>query len=256
MVYNRNCPRCNTNINYTNYNSYWRAKSKERKCVPCSIFIRIEHNRRFPKTILERNCPKCNKLLLYKTYRTWWWSKKYNLLCQSCKKTGKTMPVGFSEKISKLVRGNRNPMYGKKHSDATKLIISKKNKGNKARLGQPHLNISKEKMRLAIVNRVKKYGAHSRNFNPIACEFIDKYGKENNYHFQHALNGGEINKFGYFADGYDIKNNIWFEYDESIHYTKTGELKLRDIKRMNIIKEKLNCKFIRYNEKLNEIKEY
>lgn len=35
-----------------------------------------------------------------------------------------------------------------------------------------------------------------------------------------------------------------------------GELNEKDLKKMNYIKEKLNCRFFRYNESLNELKEF
>lgn len=58
-------------------------------------------------------------------------------------------------------------------------------------------------------------------------------------------------------DGYDKDLNIAFEYDENIHhYGYTEELSEKDIKKMNYIKEKLHCRFFRYNEKTNELKEW
>jgi hypothetical protein len=167
------------------------------------------------------------------------------------------MPVGFSKKLSVIFRGENNPMYGKNHTDATKELISIKNKGNKSRYGQPHTSSSREKQRIAAANRIKKYGIKSRNFNKSACDFIDEYNKINNIKLIHALNGGEYSYKGFFADGYDSINNIWFEYDEPTHYSiDRVSLKDKDIKRMRIIKEGLNCKFVRYNERLKTIKEY
>ena len=60
---------------------------------------------------------------------------------------------------------------------------------------------------------------------------------------------------GYFIDAYDIENNIVIEYDESLHYDSKGNLKNKDIIRQNEIKEKLKCKFFRYNENKNELYE-
>ena len=57
----------------------------------------------------------------------------------------------------------------------------------------------------------------------------------------------------YFVDGYDKERNIVFEYDEKCHYidAENNVLKQRDLERQKTIKETLNCRFIRYNEKMN-----
>ena len=119
--------------------------------------------------------------------------------------------------------------------------------------------ISKLKHRLGILKTIQdKHGGICTMHNPDACKFIDVYGKQHKYNFQHALNGGEyyIKELGYFVDGYDVENNTVFEYDESHHFNSLNELKDKDKRRMEEIKAHLCCKFIRYNEKLNEIKEY
>jgi len=74
----------------------------------------------------------------------------------------------------------------------------------------------------------------------------------------HGLNGGEfyVKKVGAFLDGYDKEKNIAFEYDEWWHYDENGNLLPKDIRRMTLVKEVLGCKFIRFNEAKNEIKEY
>lgn len=254
MTYTRKCDRCAAIIAYTNSGSFYRAK---RKNTLCSFCIKERRKTNKVQKIFTRNCPKCNDILTYKSYRSHWWSVKHNLLCRSCGKEGKSMPDGFSEKLSKIFRGKNNPMYGKNHTDKTKEIISIKNKGNKSRIGQPHNLETIEKQRIAAANRIKKYGIKSRNFNKTACDFIDEYNKINNVKLIHALNGGEYSYKGFFADGYDEYNNIWFEYDEPTHYSKDRiSLKDKDITRMNIIKEGLKCKFIRYNVRLKTIKEY
>lgn len=92
------------------------------------------------------------------------------------------------------------------------------------------------------------YGAR---FSKTACEFIDELNKKNNWHLQHALNGGETPVGPYYLDGYDKELNIAFEYDEPQHYinAENNTLTERDISRMKYIKEQLHCEFYRYNEK-------
>lgn len=96
----------------------------------------------------------------------------------------------------------------------------------------------------------KLFGAR---FSETACSYIDKLNEQNHWHLQHALNGGEITCGPYYLDGYDKELNIAFEYDEPAHYSNVtkNQLNERDEIRMKFIKEKLNCRFFRYNEKLN-----
>lgn len=108
----------------------------------------------------------------------------------------------------------------------------------------------KQKIREKYVQRQIKNGRIS-TFNEKACEYIDELNKKNNWHLQHALNGGEVIKFGYWLDGYDKDLNIVFEYDEPKHYIdiENNILNKKDLERQNFLIEKLNCKFFRYNEK-------
>ena len=111
---------------------------------------------------------------------------------------------------------------------------------------------SKRKMRLSAIKRIERnrFDGHqmSPGFNPRACQFIEEYGKQHGYNFQHAMNGGEfhIEELGYWVDGYDKEKNVVFEYDEPHHNIKQEK---NDLQRMNEIKNHLKCTFIRYNEK-------
>jgi len=89
----------------------------------------------------------------------------------------------------------------------------------------------------------------SPSYNSKACELFDKISKEKNIHIQHAMNGGEyyIKELGYWLDGYDIENNVAYEYDEKYHFIK-GQLKEKDINRQKEIKKLLKCKFIRIKD--------
>jgi len=76
------------------------------------------------------------------------------------------------------------------------------------------------------------------------------YNTELVKNIQHAENGGEfyIKELGYWLDGYDIKNNICYEWDEESHYVN-GRLKNKDIRRENEIISLLDCDFHRIREK-------
>lgn len=252
MEYTRECPICFCGIEYPNASSFNRAVKQNRSCKKCSYTKSANSQRKH--TLFERNCPKCDKQLKYSGYHSWWSATKHNRVCVSCSKIGKKMPDGFSKKLSKLMSGRGNPMYGRNHTEKTKGLISVKNKGNKSKTGQIISDVSKLKMRQAVIKRIEKYGTKSRNFNPIACKFIEEYGKQNGYNFQHALNGGEFSVLGYFVDGYDKGKNVVFEYDEPIH--NRPSTRKNDILRMNEIKNHLKCIFIRYNEKTKELKEF
>lgn len=111
----------------------------------------------------------------------------------------------------------------------------------------------REKLRLNLLERIKdeieKYGGKMTPFfNETGCKFFDKIMSEQNCHIQHALNGGEfyIKELGYFLDGYDIENNIAYEWDEKHHFDVEGNLLEKDIVRQKKIEKFLNCKFIRF----------
>lgn len=89
------------------------------------------------------------------------------------------------------------------------------------------------------------------NYNEKACKFINELNIKNNWHLQHAMNGGEYKVGPYHVDGYDKVLNIVFEYDEK--QSKHTQIKgiLRDKCRQAYIIEKLNCEFWRYSEKDN-----
>ena len=89
------------------------------------------------------------------------------------------------------------------------------------------------------------------NYNETACKFIDELNIKNNWHLQHAMNGGEIHVGPYSLDGYDKNLNIVFEYDENKpkHTSLKGQIK--DKYRQLYIMEKLNCEFWRYSEREN-----
>ena len=90
-----------------------------------------------------------------------------------------------------------------------------------------------------------------------ACRYIDELNEDKGWKLQHAENGGEFSIGPYHLDGYDSNLNIAFEYDErKHHYGYSDELSEKDIKKMEYIKEKLNCRFFRYNESLDELKEF
>jgi hypothetical protein len=103
-------------------------------------------------------------------------------------------------------------------------------------------------------NTVKCGGAR---YSIEACKFMNELNAKMNWNLQHAENGGEYRIGHYYLDGYYKELNIAFEYDENKHhYGYNDELSEKDLKKMKIIKEKLHCRFFRYNVRKKELKEF
>ena len=124
--------------------------------------------------------------------------------------------------------------------------------------GKKCSNEQKEKTRISTLNYLEKTkGPIRQRYSIRGCRYIDKLNEKFGWNLQHAENGGEVSVAGYFLDGYDKELNIAFEYDEPAHYidVENNILREKDIERQNYIIEKLNCKFYRYNEKIDKFYE-
>lgn len=137
----------------------------------------------------------------------------------------------------------------KKNAENAKRATLKKYNGKNWWFGRHHTEETKEKMR----NTFNKRNNYSANYNQEACSFVDDLNEMFNWKLQHAKNGGEVIIGGYYLDGYDKELNIAFEYDEKKHYDDINKNILceHDYKRMCFIHTKTDCRFFRYNEKLN-----
>jgi len=114
------------------------------------------------------------------------------------------------------------------------------------RIGHPVSAETKKRQRLARLNYISKC---SNNGDPITPTIgknemliLKNIEKENNIVLEK-----QFPVDGYFIDGYDTRNNIAYEVDEKHHHTEKN--KLRDKEREEYIKEKLNCQFIRLDER-------
>lgn len=218
----RNCPSCNKLLKYSSFKTFNYANQLHSLCLGCTTSKRYEKI-----TILERLCSNpqnninCKKTLTYKTRTSYLTARNKSGVCKSCNSFSKN-----------------NPFYGKSFSEKTIY-----------------------KMRLKAIENLRKKGIKmgykgAGNYNSKACEYIDKLNKENGWNLQHALNGGEVEIYGYFVDGYDKEKNIIFEYDELGHNTQ--KRKLKDIIRQNNIisylkENNINVNFWRYDEKNNNL---
>lgn len=117
----------------------------------------------------------------------------------------------------------------------------------------PHRWTPEERLKMS-ESWVKRVGINRVSFNKKACIYIDFLNAKNNWHLQHALNGGEKQVGPYFLDGYDAELNIAFEYDEKYHH-KQMQLEHDKVKADYVI-NKLNCKLYRYDEDKDLLYEY
>jgi len=197
----------------------------------------------------KRNCKRCGKEVIHKDEKNLKRAIKLNKICSSCSNSIKAI-------------GEKNSMYGKKHTEETKQKIKEKRKlqtfsketieklsiASKRRceefnhwIGRKHKEDTIKKMRTTYSKKMVDNKWHP-SFNITACEIIEKYGKKYGYDFQHAMNGGEffIEELGYWVDGYDRNKNTVIEYYEKSHLYSIE----RDEKRIKDIEEHLKCNVI------------
>lgn len=227
----RNCPKCNCEITYTNKGNRNNAEKLKRLCKMC-----LAKSNRIYETPdnLKRNCPDCGILIQYTkgkdlSVRRHYWLRdvEENRSCKKCVRGGKLNGMSGTCRL-----GKDNPNFGKKWSMEQKSRMRK---------------ISSQKY----IDR----GYTFNNYNKNACKYLDRLSIERGWNLQHAENGGEIVINGYFLDAYDKVRNIVVEYDEPHHFFN-GELRKKDVDRMEEIKQTIGCKFYRYDERTKTLNEY
>jgi hypothetical protein len=179
----------------------------------------------------KRMCKKCGTQQKYSCRRSYLISKKQNTICKTCaaKESAKYIDKSFM----------KTDEYRNMMSNSLKNSVLHKERMSSSKI--------REKLRIAKLKQIEMLGTQT-NYNPKACQFINKLNEERGWNLQHAMNGGEIKISGYSLDGYDKEGSIIFEYDEPKHNIKC--IKERDKIREEILIEKINPKmFIRYDEK-------
>jgi len=172
----------------------------------------------------KRICPKCKKPLRYTNRKSFCRACRNNTLCRKCGTTGTSGGWNRGK-----IGVQSSPMKGKRNPGLSKYM--KENNPS----WRPDV---RQKLRERRLEKVTPC------FNPIACQKIDEYGKKYGYHFQHAMNGGEVHIIGYSVDGYDKDNNVVIEYYEPWH----SRTKKQDERRKKRIIGHLGCKFIELKE--------
>ena len=124
---------------------------------------------------------------------------------------------------------------GKKHSKEHINNLIKNHKGTK---GMKHSDKTKEKMRLSMLKHIK-------NIHKKVRPNIGKNEKQILDELELSLNKKITRQYfikGYFVDGYISELNIVIEVDER------PKIRDKDLERENIIKNELNCSFIRIDD--------
>lgn len=262
----KRCPQCNGEQYYKQRNDLLFAIRKNKICRRC----RGNNDKILPPDGgWTKKCPVCNKEQVYTKKYTRDKAEKENKSCPECiRKQKYPVPVGgWTKKCpecgKELKYTNRDHYnYSIKNKCVCKICSNKLNprRGGKG-LPKDYVMTDEHRKKLRL-NRIKYlqscYGNQlSPTYNKTACKYFDDLNANNKWNGQHAMNGGEyyVNGLGYWVDYYEPTLNIVVEYDEPWHYRK-GKLLEKDIYRMEKIKDHLKCKFFRYNQKLNELKEW
>lgn len=277
-VWKKNCPKCGREQVYT---SKYTLKYSIVKNTCCNNCLGTNKKIIIPDGGWKKLCPKCGKEQIYSCKSTLTTSVKKNTLCNICRRSERKIihptngyirkckncgkDIRYSCRGSFILCEKNNTICVKCATKESKKYINRsfqKTKGYRKMMSKKLKSARKlskkynseecrEKLRIAKLNQIKKLGTQY-NYNPVACKFIENFGKKNGYNFQHALNGGEVIVSGYSLDGYDKDKNVVFEYDEPKH--NCISVKKNDQIRENRIIEKIKPKiFIRYNEEDNEL---
>ena len=268
----RNCPMCNKEIFYGYKHDYIKGYKENTKCSRCrqigkSHYIPFRRKKYTNETpIYKRNCPKCGEELFNKS--KWYIDGciKSDRLCRKCsplKKKRLIVPVGGWKRNCpdcgcEIIHTEK---YSRDRFKRLNTLCKRCNqRGERSVCFGKHLSADvRRKIRLSTIERLKNLfvGFHP-GFNYTGCEYFKWLNMWNGWDGQYATKSGEyfIKYLGYWVDYYEPKENIVIEWDEPTHYDINGNLKQKDIKRMDEIKKYLNCRFFRYNQKINELKEY
>lgn len=267
-IYEKNCPVCNIIIKYESPGRLEKSIINNSKCPKCC-------NKGREQSDDTKNKISEKLKTLYDTGEI-----VPNMTgahsCESRKKmkntkTGTTLDEEHKLKIKnsalnsiKVKIAAKDPLRNKKISN--KLKGRRPNKETRRKMSENRPDISGDKnpskrpevrlkLRLKLIERISNNLKLDGKiimpfFNRKACEYFDKIMSENKCNIQHALNGGEfyVKELGYFLDGYDVINNIAYEWDEYHHFKSNGELIDDDVIRQNEIVSTLGCSFIRIKQ--------
>jgi len=258
----RKCPKCQRSIFYSNKYKLVRANINGSACLKCCNKLPPDTNLYF------RSCPSCGKKIDYVKKCRYVAGKKNKTNCKSC---AMKMVANSRPPVTSVARKNMsNSQRGRKHSEKTKngmrgenngmFGVSRRGKENPF-YGKTHTEKSKTDMRLAAIKRfstTKRKNGHLAAIGKNEVKYFTELEKNNGWDgifYGKCKSQYHVETLGYFLDYYEPTKNIVVEYDEPRHYVG-GMLKQKDVNRMITIKTHLGCRFLRYNEKINELVEY
>jgi very-short-patch-repair endonuclease len=158
------------------------------------------------------------------------------LMCLNC---NKNFEVEYKHRNSKFCchKCSTDFNIGKKMpyvSDETRKKMSLAKQGYKRKQS----NKERKNRRLLFQEKFNDFDNWHPNFNPKACDYFEKFDKENNTSGQHARNGGEfhIKELGYWVDYINHDLKLIIEWDEEKHFTE-NKLIEKDIIRQQEIQE-------------------
>jgi predicted RNA-binding Zn-ribbon protein involved in translation (DUF1610 family) len=282
--WSKTCPSCGKRQIYKSRKSYENSSKKNKKCLSCSLMgkhhteetknkLRIIFTGRKHTPESKMKISICSKNMSEETRKKIslknkgrigpWNGKRHSEETKS--KISKSLLNLSTEIKERIVLGNK--LRGCSESTREKMRLSHKNLSPeiKQRIinNNKHRIISDEtrhKMRISFLKNFEKRKGNGGQLYPVynsnACMYFDNLSQTKGWNLKHAMNGGEfhIKELGYWVDAYDIEKNIVVEYDEP-HHT-WGSRKIKDEIRMEKIKDHLGCKFFRYNQQYNLLKEY
>jgi hypothetical protein len=222
----------------------------------------------------KRNCPKCGKELFYEILSSYRYANKINSKCNSCANriisTNRIRPKKFGflsrthsdvtkQKISDSQIGNKNHMYGTKHSNETNIKNSNSQKERylnsevrKKTSESTKLALHKPDIRKRHINAMSETKYLSRKTDKGQLELIEKWNRlgfnlEPNFQIK-------TDSDLFYIDGYDKKKNVVLEYDTKYH--KRLSQKQKDLVRQEKIIELLTpSKFWRYDSETKQFKD-
>lgn len=236
---------------------------KEFTRPPCLVFTKMYCSKECRKSdITERICKQCGKKFKIKVDDLKWKKGLFcSLKCANKYKIGKS--IGISTKITKKceICGKEykvNPSYLKRtcSKKCNRILRSRLMTGEgNPYYGKKHNKETRRKLRIALLRTLKEKkfegGQLTPMYNSNACKYFSKFDQSNNTNGMYATNGGEyqIKELGYFPDYFNPKLKLIIEWDEERHY-KNDQLKKKDIKRQKEIENLFpDYKFERIREK-------
>ena len=250
----RQCPRCNRLLSYSNKYKLQRANDNNSKCLKCCKAIVLDSE------FYYRKCQSCDCDIAYTNKYAYYLAERKGVRCKKCSSIGKNVGTHPSldarrkmslshigskhtEEHKRSITGKGNPMYGVHRYDEQNPFYGKR-----------HTDESKRKMRIAMCKQVLELQrASNGRINHIGKKegaYFAQLEKEmgwNGIYYGKSKKQFLVEHLGYFVDYYEPTLNIVVEYDEPRHY-RHGVLREKDVKRMNEIKAYLGCRFWRYDE--------